>query len=219
MTTITPENQTKSLPVWPLGVVLGVAIALLWVFFPLLVPQIPLGWLAGGKAAWYLTRASGTVSYFMLAASTVWGLLLSTRLVKNAIPPAISLAMHNYLSWSSIGLAIFHAFILLFDTYYTYSIFHLLIPFTGPYAPFWVGIGILGFYIALLTSASFNWRKKIGQKNWRKLHYLTFLAYIFVTLHGWMAGTDSAQLLALYGGSSVLVLFLTAYRILDAVKR
>ncbi|MBV7328922.1 hypothetical protein KFU94_11795 [Chloroflexi bacterium TSY] len=31
------------------------------------------------KLAWYLTRSSGTVAYLLLVTSTIWGLLLSTK--------------------------------------------------------------------------------------------------------------------------------------------
>ena len=174
--------------------------------------------LANEKIAWYLTRASGTVGYILLTASTVWGLLLSTKVIKELIPAPVSLAMHNYLAWTSIGLSIFHAFVLLFDSYYTYTIANLLIPFTGPYRPGWVGTGTIGFYLMLLTSVSFYCRQWIGQKTWRKLHYLTFGAYLLATLHGWMAGTDSQLLGPLYAGSLVLVGFLTIYRILTAIS-
>lgn len=172
--------------------------------------------LASEKLAWYLTRASGVVGYLLMTASTLWGLLLSTKLAKQLVPPWLSLAMHNYLSWAAIGLAAFHAFVLLFDSYYTYTVANLLIPFTGPYNPMWVGIGTIGFYIMLITAVSFYVRKQIGQKNWRRLHYLTFIAYIMSTLHGFMAGTDSALLLPVYIGSGLATLFLTLYRILTA---
>ncbi|MBV7328927.1 ferric reductase-like transmembrane domain-containing protein [Chloroflexi bacterium TSY] len=139
------------------------------------------------------------------------------KVVKELIPTPMTLAMHNYLSWTAIGLSFFHAFVLLFDGYYTYTLASLLIPFTGPYEPGWIGLGTIGFYLMVLTSASFYCRKWIGQKTWRKLHYLTFLAYLFTTVHGWMAGTDSSLLGPVYIGSSLLILFLTIYRILSAI--
>lgn len=169
------------------------------------------------KLAWYLTRASGAVGYLLLTASTIWGLLLSTKIIKEIIPAPITLAMHNYLSWTAIGLSIFHAFVLLFDGYYTYTIANLLIPFTGPYKPGWVGIGIIGLYFMLLTSVSFYCRRWISQAMWRRLHYLTFGAYLLVTLHGWSAGTDSALLAPVYQSSVAVVLFLTTYRILISI--
>ena len=204
--------------------------ALLWLLPPLLmliilfgIPQLaptaPLAWLTSEKAAWYLTRASGLVAYLLLSLSTIWGLLLSGKMVKKRIPPATALTLHNYLSWTSIGFTIFHAAVLLFDNYYRYTIATLLIPFIGPYLPIWVGLGVIALYLMLATSLSWYWRKKIGQNNWRKLHYLTFFAYLLTTLHGFMAGTDAAQLGIMFALSGIIVLFLTFYRILAAVNR
>ena len=217
MTTTTHTEDAKSYGfIWliPLAIILFILLSSV-----VTLPTLSTAWLgiASGTAVWNLTRASGIVSYFLLAASTIWGLLLSTKLIKNSVPPAVALALHNYLSWTSIGLSIFHAGLLLFDSYFTFQPWHLLIPFTGPYAPFWVGLGILGFYLMGLTSASFYARKRIGQKRWRKLHYLTFIAFAFVTAHGWMAGTDSLQLVWMYAISTLSVIFLTTFRILTAV--
>jgi predicted ferric reductase len=170
------------------------------------------------KLAWYLTRSSGTVAYLTLTLSTVWGLMLSTKLAKQWVPATVALIMHNWLAWIAVGLSAFHAIVLLFDGYYTYTIGNLLIPFTGPYKPLWVGVGGVSFYLLLLTSASFYARRWIGTKMWRRFHYLTFLAFLMVTLHGWMAGSDSSQLKWLFVGSGNLVLFLTLYRILDAMQ-
>lgn len=211
MTTVQSENKMFN---WLPWIIFTVGLLISWWAIPLVLPQLSLGWLATSQAAWYLTRASGIVSYLLMAASTIWGLLLSTKLLKQKVPPAVSLAMHNYLSWGAIGLSAFHAFLLLFDKYYTFSFIHLLIPFIGPYNPIWVGIGIIGFYIMLLTAGSFYFRKQIGQKRWRKLHYLTFAAFFLITWHGWTAGTDHVQLAAMYLVSSFSVLFLTIYRIL-----
>lgn len=223
MTTLQTSNQQPESqnPLWT-GVswlIPPLIFLLIWLGIPYLAPAAPLTWLTSSKAAWYLTRASGIVGYLLLSLSMMWGLLLSGKLVKKRIPPATALAMHNYLSWTAIGLSVFHAAILLFDNYYSFNLFNLLVPFTGPYAPFWVGLGIIGLYIMLVTSVSWFWRKKIGQKQWRKLHFLTFLAYIFVTLHGLMAGTDAVLLAAMYSVSSIGVLFLTFYRILTAINK
>ena len=167
------------------------------------------------KTPWYFSRSAGTVAYLLLAGSTIWGLLLSTKLIKDTIPAALSLAMHNILSWLAVVLTGLHALALLWDSYYTYTLSDLTIPFIGPYRPGWVGLGIIGFYLMFLTSLSFNFRKQIGQKRWRQLHYATFGVYILATLHGVMAGTDTANLgmQVLYWGSGLLVLFLTNFRL------
>ncbi len=171
------------------------------------------------KTAWYFIRSTGTVAYLLMSASTIWGLLLSSKIIKETVPAILSLAMHNFLSWSAIGITGLHIIALLFDNYYTYTLADLVIPFIGPYRPEWVGLGIVSYYMMLLTSITFYWRKQIGQKRWRQLHYLTFAAYLFSTIHGIMAGTDTSTpgMTAMYWGSGLLVLFLTNYRIL-AVK-
>jgi DMSO/TMAO reductase YedYZ heme-binding membrane subunit len=172
------------------------------------------------RTPWHFSRSAGTVAYLLVTGSTIWGLMLSTKIVKEGIPAVLSLAMHNILSWLAIALASLHALALLFDSYYTYTIAHITIPFIGPYRPGWVGLGIIGFYLMFLTSITFHYRKQIGQKRWRKLHYLTFLVFILATVHGVMAGTDSGNtgMTMIYWGSALLVLFLTNYRVLSARK-
>lgn len=217
----TMPSSDKKRAGWIWWVLLAGLVILAWLILPSLLSaqQLSLTWLVSSKAAWYVTRASGTVGYLLLAASTVWGLVLSAKLVPRVVPPSISLAMHNYLSWMAIGLAILHGLALLFDGFYTYTPADLIVPFIGPYRPFWVGLGVIGFYLMVLTSASFWLRKQLGQKNWRLLHYLTFVAFILVTVHGWIAGTDQVQLRVMYIVSSLLVTYLTAYRGLLAIAR
>ncbi len=192
-----------------------------------LVTFTPLGsWLsaafpADSRITWHLSRSTATVAYLLLTGSVAWGLILTTKIIKEITPPPLVLGLHTWLSWVAIVLGGFHAFLLLFDTYYTYTLAHLLIPFIGPYRPGAVGLGTLSLYLMILTSASFSWRSWLGQKRWRMLHYLTFVAYTLVTVHGVLSGTDSGDLgmRAMYIGSVSLVLFLTNYRLLAGQKQ
>jgi predicted ferric reductase len=220
MTTLQTPTEPKMLhPAtrWLAGIFLT---AVLYLLMQLFVPGLDLTntFSQSEKISWYLTRSSGTVGYLLMTGSTLWGLLLSTKIIKEWVPPPVALSMHNTLSWTAIGLAAFHAYLLLFDSYYSYAISDLLVPFTGPYSPFWVGFGTISLYLMTLISLSFSWRKRIGQKNWRRLHYLSFAGYFMITLHGIMAGTDTAALMPIYIGSLVSVVFLTFYRILSSQK-
>lgn len=219
MSTIPSSDKKRTDWIW--WVILAGLMILAWLILPSLLSaqQLSLTWLISDKAAWYITRASGTVGYMLLAASTVWGLVLSAKLMPRVVPPSLSLAMHNYLSWMAIGLSMLHGLTLLFDGFYTYHPADLLVPFIGPYRPFWVGLGIIGFYLMVLTSASFWLRKQLGQRNWRMLHYLTFVAFLLVTFHGWIAGTDQVQLRLMYIASILLVSYLSLYRVQLTVAR
>lgn len=175
---------------------------------------------AGETSAWYLSRASGIVAYLFVSGSVIWGLALSTKIVKEWVAPPLALTLHNTFSWMAAGLAMFHAVVLLFDGYFDYSISALLIPFTGPYRPASVGLGIISLYGLLLVAVSFRVRKWIGQRTWRQLHYLSFVLYVLITAHGLTAGTDARTpaVYMIYVGSTVAVLFLVNYRLLMLPK-
>jgi sulfoxide reductase heme-binding subunit YedZ len=221
-----PQNSGALTNTFSFSLLIGLAAMGLVLGFGLLATHTAVfpvigSWLGlGSKSAWYLTRSAGVVAYLLLAASTIWGLLLSTKMLKEIVPAALALAMHNILSWLALTFTGAHMLSLLFDNYYSYTPVDLVIPFIGPFKPGWVGLGVLGFYVMLVTTLSFYVRKQLGQKTWRKLHYLTFAAYAFVTIHGFMAGTDSSNpgMRMIYLGSTLIVLFLTNYRLLFARK-
>lgn len=225
MTTITDTNNHadywESFLTFIFSLVLGVTGGLVLLGTGWLLVNTPVGATVANalaiteKTPWYFTRSAGTVAYLLLASSTIWGLLLSTKLIKEMVPAALALAMHNILSWLAVLLTGLHALALLWDSFYTYTLADLTVPFIGPYKPGWVGLGIIGFYLMFLVSLSFNFRKQIGQKRWRQLHYAAFGVYILATVHGAMAGTDSGNLgmQLLYWGSGLIVLFLTNFRL------
>jgi predicted ferric reductase len=190
-----------------------------WWLAPLAVRVWSLVIPTGDKAAWYLTRATATVAYLLLTGSTIWGLMLSTKLVKAYVPAALAMALHSVLSWLAVALGGLHALLLLFDGYYTYTIADLLVPFVGPYRPFWVGLGVISLYGLAFTAASYWARQRLGYRTWRRLHYISFPLYLLVTLHGLLSGTDSAQAGAqlIYLVSASVVLLLSGYRVYSVV--
>lgn len=167
------------------------------------------------RTPWYFSRSAGIMAYALLAGSTIWGLVLSNKLLKHTVPANLALALHNILSWLALLFTGMHALALLWDNYYSYSLVNLAVPFTGPYHPGWVGLGIIGFYLMFITSISFNFRKELGQKTWRQLHYATFAVFLLATVHGLAAGTDSGNtaMHLLYWGSAIAVLALTFLRV------
>jgi predicted ferric reductase len=223
-TSVRPPAKENGVPwgtITVIGILLTMLTLIIWVFTTF-TPVLPVAKeimsIVDPKAAWFATRASAIVAYVLLTISVVWGLVLSTKITKEITPAPAVLGLHNAVGWAAIGLGVFHAAALMMDTYYTYSIFNLLIPFTGPYRPFWVGMGTISLYVMFVASASFLWKKWLGQRNWKIIHYLTFPIYGLVTLHGFMTGTDSGTLgtNAMYLGSVLLVLFLTNYRVMAA---
>lgn len=173
------------------------------------------------KAYWYLARATGVVAYLLLWFSMVLGMVVSNKMARlwNGGPTAIEL--HQFVTWLAIAFSIFHALILLGDKYISATLVQVLTPFAySDYEPLWVGIGQFSFYLALIIAASFYWRKQIGYRAWRALHYGSFVLYLILTLHGIFAGTDTAapSMMLLYLGSALIVYFLLLVRILNAIR-
>jgi methionine sulfoxide reductase heme-binding subunit len=171
------------------------------------------------QAWWYITRAAGLTSYFLLWLSMVWGLVLPTKFFHPFLDSHFSYDFHEFLSLLGLGFVALHVIVLLFDKFLPFSLLQILIPFTDSYRPFWVGLGILGFYLFLLVTVTFYMRKAIGPQAFRGIHALSLLGYLGATLHALFAGTDSAFPLTqfLYVGTFLIVLFLTVYWIVIGV--
>jgi sulfoxide reductase heme-binding subunit YedZ len=167
------------------------------------------------KIPWLTSRVTAFLAYFAITASVVYGLLLSTKVLDAIAHRPVSFALHQDLAAVGLGLAAIHGALLTLDQTIHFSVADLLVPFASPYRPIAVGVGQLAFSIVALVTLSFYARRRIGQRTWRLIHYLTFVAFVGSAAHGIAAGTDSSQPWAFwtYAGSAAIVVFLTAYRI------
>jgi len=171
------------------------------------------------RLPWYATRLLALLSYLAITGSVAYGLLLSTGILDAIAHRTVSFTLHQDLAGIGLGLAMVHAAVLMIDTSVPYTPLEVLVPFNGPYRSVWVGLGQLSLYLTAIVMASFYLRRRIGQKRWRTLHYVTFLAFLGATAHGLMAGTDTAAPWAfgMYLAATAVVVFLTVYRIALAV--
>lgn len=162
---------------------------------------------------WYLTRAAGLMGYFLIWLSTAWGLVVSSKILDPIMERSFTYDFHEYLSWLGLAFIGIHVIVLMADKYLPYTIWQVLIPFLSPYRSFWVGIGVIAFYLSLLVTITFYLKKKIGMDLFRKIHYLSLISYFGATLHGLYAGTDSVLPIAnlLYKGTFLVTLFLVVY--------
>lgn len=171
------------------------------------------------RLPWYVTRISALLAYLALAGSTVYGLLLSTKVLDRIAHRPVSFTLHQDLAGIGVALALVHAAVLMIDKSVPYSPAQVLVPFTGPYRPLWVGVGQVALALSLLVLLSFYVRKRIGTQTWRSIHCLSFVAFVGATVHGLMAGSDSSAqwVYGTYLALTVVVVFLTTYRIVLAL--
>ncbi|MFN8412590.1 MAG: ferric reductase-like transmembrane domain-containing protein [Anaerolineales bacterium] len=161
---------------------------------------------------WYISRAAGLMGYLLFWLSTVWGFAISSKILDPILDRTFVYDFHEHLSLLSIGFVVLHVIVLLWETYQPLSPVEILVPFVSAYRPFWVGLGIIGFYLTLLVTITFYLRSYISMQVFRKIHYLSVVAYLFGLLHGLYSGTDSVVtwVQLLYWGTSLFTVFFCA---------
>ena len=164
---------------------------------------------------WLFERLFAWMAYLAMAGSVIYGLLLSTKLLDAIAHRPVSFTLHQDLAMVGVGLAAVHGMLLMLDTKVPFSVAQILIPGLAPHAPLFVAFGQVALYLSIVVVGSFYVRRQIGQRAWRALHYLTFLAFLGATVHGIGAGTDTGASWAqwIYLGAGTMVWFLLVYRI------
>lgn len=228
------EQRIETASALAAGLLLGAMLALgviMLAFGPQQVPGFDLlpAWVQAGLAHrplptgedpppvyWYLSRAAGLLASAALWAATVWGLILSSKVLDGRVPRPVSFGLHQFLSTLALALTSVHMAALLGDRYFEFTLEALLVPGRSPYEPLWVGLGVIAFYLLLVVYWSFSIRTRIGPRVWRWLHSLSFALYLLAVAHGLMAGTDLSAPLAiqLYLAPAGVVLLLSYYRVL-----
>lgn len=162
---------------------------------------------------WLLARATGLTAYALLTASVIAGLTVKTRALGTKVKAAAVTDTHRFLSLLALGGVALHGLVLTLDSTVRMPLAALVVPGLSPYRPLATGIGVLAAELMAVIYLSFSLRRRIGVRNWRRLHYLTFGVFGAATIHGLAAGTDLwAQ--PLYVLALAAVVALTVWRVL-----
>ena len=175
-----------------------------------------LGLASDTTAFWFLSRSAGLVAYTLLWLNVISGLLLSGRLLRQTLAPALIAQIHQTLSASALAFALFHGLVLLGDRYAGLSLSDLLVPFSGSFHPVWMAGGQISALLLAALLVSSELRKLLGNRAWRALHYTAFGAYWLALAHALALGSDTSRpaVSLFYALTGVSVLWLTTVRIL-----
>lgn len=165
---------------------------------------------------WILARASGLTAYVLVTLSVLAGLVVKSRPFGRALKAKTVTELHRFLALLGLGAAGLHGVALVLDSTVHVSPLALVVPGLVPYRPLRTALGVLAAELAVLVYVSFSLRRRIGTRNWRRLHYATYGVFGAATLHGLAAGTDSSQPWAqsLYLAAAAAVTGATAWRAL-----
>lgn len=165
---------------------------------------------------WYLARAAGIVLYLLAWIAVVTGLGLTTGLLDRWPGRGVAFSLHAFATSLTYGFLALHLISLAADTTVRFTPRDLLLPFASAWREPWTGFGVLAAGLTILIGASFAVKRRIGQRAWRALHWLTFPLYALALLHGVGAGTDTRTpwMTALYLVTASTVVLFASYRLL-----
>lgn len=166
---------------------------------------------------WMVIRGSGVVAFALLSASSIWGLLVSTKVLGRAVKAKPVTWFHESLGLGALIATGVHLVALTMDDFIEFGWADVLIPGVASWNSMAVSFGVMAFYGLAIVALSFYVKGIIGQKAWRMIHFLAFGTFLAALVHGIMAGTDSGHpaVVGLYFGSALLIVALVAIRVIQ----
>jgi DMSO/TMAO reductase YedYZ heme-binding membrane subunit len=139
---------------------------------------------------WYVNRAAGLVSWALLSASVIFGLLLSSKALGRKVRPNWLQDLHRGLSGLAVAFVAVHVAGAIGDDYLHVGWAEVLVPFTSSWRPVAIAWGVVSMYLLIAVEASSLLRKHVPKAAWRKIHVLSFPLFVTATAHGITAGTE-----------------------------
>lgn len=170
---------------------------------------------------WYLARASGIVAWLMLTATVSCGVVLATKAFPNKRRPAWLLDLHRWLGGLTLGFLGIHVVALLTDSYMTFGIADLTIPFWTDWKPVAMALGIIAGWLLVIIQVTSLAKRHMSTKVWRMIHMSSYPVFWLTTMHGALAGSDSSRVLyqVTAVASIVLLMWATIYRLVRPGRR
>lgn len=150
---------------------------------------------------WDITRASANVAWGLTLFAILWGVLLTTRILKGQDNPPWLRDLHTWLGGLTIAFTIVHMASLVADTYVNFTWVDVLVPFSSSYRPWPVAAGVVAFWMLICVQGTSLAMKKMSRVWWRRIHMLSYLMYAIIAVHALSAGSDVGT--PLYTGFSM----------------
>lgn len=170
---------------------------------------------------WFLSRASGIVSWGLLSATIVWGILLSTRLLRPVDRPAWLLDLHKWLAALSVAGVAIHLAGLVADNYVDFGWRELAVPMASEWQPGPVAWGVIATYLLVAVQATSLAMRKLPRRFWHVVHLTSYAMFVMSSVHAFAAGTDASNRFFLIFGviTITLVITMTGIRVLYATRK
>jgi sulfoxide reductase heme-binding subunit YedZ len=145
---------------------------------------------SGPSIYWYLTRSTGAVALILLTGAVALGVADVQRWSTPNWPRFIVDSVHRNVSLLAMAFLVLHIITSVLDSFAPISLIDAVIPFTGTYRPFWLGLGAISFDLLIAVTVTSLLRQRIGFGTWRAVHWLTYASWPIALLHGLGTGSD-----------------------------
>jgi methionine sulfoxide reductase heme-binding subunit len=95
------------------------------------------------QVLWYVSRATGLVSFMLLSLVVVLGVTIARRGKVPGLPRFAGVGLHRNAALFAVVLLVLHIVTAVVDPYVTIGWVSAFVPFTSRYEPFWLGLGAL----------------------------------------------------------------------------
>jgi hypothetical protein len=162
---------------------------------------------------WLGSRAAGFVALILMTFEVVVGLVLSHPTNKSTWRLSKLLFPWHEHSWVfTIAFVVVHGVSIAMDRFANVGWLGSLVPGLSEYRTVPVAIGTLALYALLITGLTARMTRLLPSGWWLKLHRLSLGVLGLAWAHGMLAGTDTFDAIAIYGGTFVAVALAAAYR-------
>jgi methionine sulfoxide reductase heme-binding subunit len=140
---------------------------------------------------WYLARAAGIVAWALLVAGLVWGVLLSTRVLRPHDRPAWLLDLHRWLAGLAVAMVALHIGALVADSFVHFGPADVLVPLASGWHPVAVAFGVVAAYGLVAVQATSLAMRRMPRRAWRAVHLTSYGTVWLVSVHAGLAGSDA----------------------------
>ena len=137
---------------------------------------------------WEASRAAGIVSLLLFSVAVALGIVTTQRYKSRWWPAFVSQDLHRNVSLLAVSFLAIHIITILNDKFVRLG---TLVPFTSPFRPVWVGLGLISTYLLAAVVISSLLRRWLPFTAWRGLHWLTYPAWLLAVVHGAGTGSDA----------------------------
>ncbi len=129
----------------------------------------------------------GLAALGLLTLNILFGLSLSTRIDPFRRWPQRKIrlfTLHNWTAYIALALAVAHPALIVLDERAGFRVIDVLVPLWSPAQPVENTLGAIALYGIVFVVVTSYFRKRLGRRRWKAMHFVSYAAAGLFFLHG-----------------------------------